>query len=1843
MAEVLITVGIVAILLAVAVPGVIAARASLKMTELDATAREIFLAAQNSLTGHKAAGTLEQVGALVEMPDDSDDDGTDDTVAKDFRFLNNGDPDMDFLLPLGAIDPTVAGNHYIIRFELEDATVRDVFYSEEGFGGELAGKTDVEIYNMLCGDPAARREFRVGYYNGRATGYNRLEQLLSPAIEVINGDELRVNVTVPDYAQYQDKGVKLTVSVETLDGAEQRDFDLTFDSGRASLLLDSLEAGKQFSSLCPDITPGAQIRITASLTAADCLPSSASFETNSLFANRQGDTVFIACGRHLQNLDCGTSGVFGVTAAVQTAEITWPSGFNFIPIESYDLLSYSGNKLPIGNLSISSAQTVNRKSYGLFGDIWYNSLVTPSVNLQISGVRIVNPDIRIGSNDMGTNVGALAGSATDVEISDCLVYLEKAQETADYTDYAISGPGSVGGLIGKASKCTITSSAVGLYSVKGTSGCEYLGGLIGSAEACTITNSYASVDQLGGTATAAVSMFVGRGDGTTVSECYAAGNISANTDGTAINGFMQGGGTTSGERGIRDSYCAVTYYDKDGQPRGADFKINQAFSPAAAGNCAYLETGADARSETAAATALAYDALKEWSGIGGAALAPELSHPYRAELDGKAYPFPALKLPGGSSIPHYGSWPLPVEAATSDYTMAYYELHQVETPTKDGVEYSLNYGWYAELVPDEGPVINTLDETAGTLIRDGYALLCREQPKTTPTLTIEGEPVQLVEKQTVTGGKGTYYCYLLPDSVTDPGSDNLPDAAFNGFYLAAQVKDGGKQASLFFSPYFAKSCAVGAATVPDAPSETCIRTPRHLWYLAEMSVYAQTAYGSLNYRQECNLDYGTYLDNPKAGDGKNQITGDPYHEKIQQSITLGNGQFDGNNHAVSGILLPATGLFRTIGSGGVARNLTLNLTQDTYLVGGDRGYVGALVGSLGGTVENCTVKVLAPLDGKGYYVGLLIGYADENSKITDCTVGLSAAAVLNGSLASGGLAGGAMGVVTNCSVELRGSLSLNGSLAGGLIGDSIATVTDCTVLYSGSHSFKALNIGGLVGLQNGGAIDACQVKSGTTKTVLTATNNNSFGGLVGTLTSARLENSHVYSGSGGLTLSGSITAGGLVGSAGSSTVISGCSVRPGDDAAALNLTITAQNAGGLIYSSQGDIKDCFAVATVSGASSNGCAGGFAYENSGSISGSYANCITSADYAGGFVYANSGYIGGCYSLLSVSGGRGVGGFAFKNSSTITNSYAAELTSTKTGYLGGFAAENAGFLAECAYLQSTVSGIINAARDGTPLAYEELLTWQRGGWAEKGKEQTHPYSESLSDAAYPFPALAGLDHYGDWPDAPVTGVGLFYYEAYSDGTFGIYAVGYETVFDGNSLTDFRRFDLNSVPLASQDDSRLITQTGYGIFWSDTSIAQGDFKKWTVGGTDLKEISNWASAPCTYPGYQFRLWSNLPSSPFTPILEYKHDNSGDREAKVLFSVEPRFAQAIFPNPPGTQEKDAAVWGKNATLPCIVRTQKQLSDVGAVPNYYFRQTYDIPLDDKFTEISSLSGVYDGNGCSITGLEKPLLATNSGTVKNLNLFGDIQLKPDGNKNFGFIRTNDGRLEQIHSAGSINLTISGGSANLGGLLGENKGTVTLCSSTAAVNGAFNNQKCTGTVGGLVGQSSGTIEKSYAKGKISASSTEYDEYKVLGFTVPEIFSGGFVGNNIALINNCYSTSVVTEFGWTRPINLAVYLYSGQFVGRSSDGSTVTDSFATNGFIKSDLLFSGYQNEAEPLPSSTRSFSSSSSHFLQIWYYQGNCIRLTQSQMSSLSNFPGFSRMVWQDGIAPYPTLIGNPEP
>lgn len=150
LAELLVTAGILAVLLAVAIPSVVTVQRNLKMMQLDATAKEIFLTAQNCLTARMAAGTLDALGP-----------GSEDSLL----FLQDGESGMELLLPPGAVDPTVAQQHYIVRCHLKYATVLDVFYTEQHFEG--APQAVWAVFNGgVEGADRARRAALIGYYGG---------------------------------------------------------------------------------------------------------------------------------------------------------------------------------------------------------------------------------------------------------------------------------------------------------------------------------------------------------------------------------------------------------------------------------------------------------------------------------------------------------------------------------------------------------------------------------------------------------------------------------------------------------------------------------------------------------------------------------------------------------------------------------------------------------------------------------------------------------------------------------------------------------------------------------------------------------------------------------------------------------------------------------------------------------------------------------------------------------------------------------------------------------------------------------------------------------------------------------------------------------------------------------------------------------------------------------------------------------------------------------------------------------------------------------------------------------------------------------------------------------------------------------------------------------------------------------------------------------------------------------------------------------------------------------------------------------------------------------------------
>jgi hypothetical protein len=131
------------------------------------------------------------------------------------------------------------------------------------------------------------------------------------------------------------------------------------------------------------------------------------------------------------------------------------------------------------------------------------------------------------------------------------------------------------------------------------------------------------------------------------------------------------------------------------------------------------------------------------------------------------------------------------------------------------------------------------------------------------------------------------------------------------------------------------------------------------------------------------------------------------------------------------------------------------------------------------------------------------------------------------------------------------------------------------------------------------------------------------------------------------------------------------------------------------------------------------------------------------------------------------------------------------------------------------------------------------------------------------------------------------------------------------------------------------------------------------------------------------------------------------------------------------------------------------------------------------------------------------LAGENYGTISNCFSTGNLE----GKAYFlgGLAGGNDGNISDSCSAGTI--TGSNDSGLLGGLVGENYGTISNCFSTGNLEGKVY------FIGGLVGGNDGSISNSYSTGAI----TGWDDSSSLG---------GLVGDNYGTVSNCSSTGAVT---------------------------------------------------------------------------------------------------------------------
>lgn len=999
--EMLLVILISVVLLAVSVVGIITYMRHLQLAQMDNSAKEIFLAAQNRailLSGSQ------QLKGLVIREDNKLENvdvipNSTDTVQITAYYIHSDDPSIEELLPRETIDPTLWEGDFYITYEPESGSVVDVFFSEGTLQTEGNFSTFYQTWRAAAKSARMGQNPMIGYYGGESAESGNTISLRTPVINIYNEDTLRAEVTywVPQTLVIMGENVYVNLDVTlTYEGREipldkfnaadqQETADVSYRAYTYTWILDSLKDEEtQFRELVS--TPGTAEPVYGqdfTLTAAVSYEggrlqvngAKKSATDNSLFAKGSvKDTAYIAYLRHLQNLDTEWSGVSGKTAAMQIRDVQKVEDYSFRPVENDELESYDGQEYSIYDLMVEADGSVPAGLFGTFSG-------QPSDYKDLEDIRLVNTKV-IGS---GGPAGALVGSGTYLTFTNCQVYWEnRSQEATNLRE-------------------VLGDSAAGIrYQITNT-GTAPAGGLAGQLRASVITGSSAStlVESSG-----PAGGLVGEGSGLTIQKSYAASYLS----GPAAAGLV---GNLTGSAGISASY-AVGFIDTDPPGRAAGLCLGSGNADVTSSYSAMLFTAGEGVTnyplceKSGDYPQTHFLDSKQFNFVGGEGLGVSYadltdpgkwnelfgsgvftsktvvqSHPYNLQTTLSLNTF---IYPGLADLDHWGDW----AAQFQNGSLVYYEIYD------DG-----SYGF-------DGGGVSHLAES-GLVREDGYAVAYRSteeisyiggklevtyqgtEGETEGTYAYgdaEGDPIYKVENVTDSDGvAGDYFLLPLPDEVVNTGYA-APD-----FYQKITILDteNHTEKSYYYNPHFANTVLRQEDVASEEElAETAdqlaveVRSPRHLYMLSQFGQYYASAH-QYRFLQRLDLDYRVYTGYELFGDGWSQT---PIGLSADSPFRC---SYYGDSHIITGVTPAAeaedrsryqyVGLFGY--STGVLRNVVYQMQEDQTLFISQSGsssdtlYAGALAGYNGGAVENCAAFGIR-LQANGYeystiYLGGLVG------------------------------------------------------------------------------------------------------------------------------------------------------------------------------------------------------------------------------------------------------------------------------------------------------------------------------------------------------------------------------------------------------------------------------------------------------------------------------------------------------------------------------------------------------------------------------------------------------------------------------------------------------------------------------------------------------------------------------------------------------------------------------------------------------------------------------------------------------------------------------------------------------
>ena len=599
MMELLAVIAIIGVMASLAFISIAQIQKNMQQVELDGTAKEIFIAAQNHLSEAEAQGTLARVRDAEKGTSEASGGSSDKkgvyyfaVVPNDAR-LNQGSTSMlNIMLPYGSIDATVrVGGTYIIEYKFDTATVLNVYYARPTqttlFGSATENFAFSESDKSALLDSAEykgtgnkkRQSYRgamIGWYGGADAQSLKGDKLEKPLLRVVNAERLEAIVTNPNASESHKKdSPSLVLIVEGETSGAHKTLTLVKNGNVQALsnaLGGSTDGGATFHVFLDDITvdgghfidnfgpledgeggfiAGENITIRAvaySNTKLTNIARSSKVRRNSLFASlatASGSSG--AVGTASANNASGTSGAIGTQNATDGTNIGNVSDLASAFVPTYTTAKIA-NIRHLENLSylVSGYDPLDTTKWGSNGGP-LKAEQTVDLSWKDFTEKIASSDRSIDSpaavhvlSAVTNRTTVVTSSYIPVTLADGSEYNGKAHRVEDVV---VNATGLNGGLFASVNKANIHDLELVNFKIASSLNA---GALAGSATNSTITRVLAHNDVADDSAYVVSSSgrvaggLVGTVTGGTISGCAAAVYVSGYTTAGGLIGTAAG-------------------------------------------------------------------------------------------------------------------------------------------------------------------------------------------------------------------------------------------------------------------------------------------------------------------------------------------------------------------------------------------------------------------------------------------------------------------------------------------------------------------------------------------------------------------------------------------------------------------------------------------------------------------------------------------------------------------------------------------------------------------------------------------------------------------------------------------------------------------------------------------------------------------------------------------------------------------------------------------------------------------------------------------------------------------------------------------------------------------------------------------------------------------------------------------------------------------------------------------------------------------------------------------------------------------------------------------------------